>query len=187
MKGLQISSLEYGLKRCTNMIHYKNNIGLSMLSTSTNVRQGLKGTDEEKRKQWPEPTTQGHMMDTSNSKEYLQKIQIQRIQRDPNESRKIKEARLIYQSRKRGILEMDLILSTFASEHLKQLNDQEIQDFEKLLEEYDWDLYYWLTGEKNGMGKIVSPPENVASMTVFQRMKKHASRKGEGILRMPDL
>lgn len=51
--------------------------------------------------------------------------------REPGqESRDIKVARLKYQIRHRGILETDLILSTFAKTHLESLNDEDLDEFD---------------------------------------------------------
>lgn len=54
-------------------------------------------------------------------------------------------ARLLYQSRKRGILETDLLLSTFAHEHLATMDLQMLQQYDQFLDESDWDIYYWAT------------------------------------------
>lgn len=51
--------------------------------------------------------------------------------REPgDESREIKIARLKYQIRHRGILETDLILSTFAKAHLESMSDDELSEFD---------------------------------------------------------
>lgn len=51
--------------------------------------------------------------------------------RDPGqESREIKIARLKYQIRHRGILETDLLLSTFAKVHLENLSEAELDEFD---------------------------------------------------------
>ena len=55
--------------------------------------------------------------------------------REPgDESREVKVARLRYQIRHRGILETDLLLSTFAKEHLDNLNDTELSEFDLVSE-----------------------------------------------------
>ncbi|WAO89665.1 Succinate dehydrogenase assembly factor 2, mitochondrial [Fusarium falciforme] len=56
-----------------------------------------------------------------------------------------KRARLVYQSRKRGTLESDLLLSTFASKHLPTLPSKLLDQYDLLLDENDWDIYYWAT------------------------------------------
>jgi Flavinator of succinate dehydrogenase len=44
----------------------------------------------------------------------------------------VTRARLVYQSRKRGILETDLLLSTFASKHLSAMSVPEMQEYDKV-------------------------------------------------------
>ncbi|KAF1993642.1 DUF339-domain-containing protein [Amniculicola lignicola CBS 123094] len=56
-------------------------------------------------------------------------------------------ARLLYQSRKRGTLESDLLLSTFADAHLSSLPPHLLQQYDLFLDENDWDIYYWATQE----------------------------------------
>jgi succinate dehydrogenase assembly factor 2 len=41
-------------------------------------------------------------------------------------------ARLVYQTRKRGTLETDLILGTFAKEYLGQMTVDELKEFDKV-------------------------------------------------------
>lgn len=41
-------------------------------------------------------------------------------------------ARLVYQTRKRGTLETDLILGTFAKEYLGQMSVEELKQFDKV-------------------------------------------------------
>jgi succinate dehydrogenase assembly factor 2 len=48
------------------------------------------------------------------------------------ESLETMRARLVYQSRKRGTLESDLLLSTFAQEHLSTMNAEELSEFDKV-------------------------------------------------------
>ncbi|GAB0135368.1 hypothetical protein EsDP_00003708 [Epichloe bromicola] len=56
-----------------------------------------------------------------------------------------KRARLLYQSRKRGTLESDLLLSTFAKTHLPTMPSDLLTQYDLLLDENDWDIYYWAT------------------------------------------
>ena len=49
------------------------------------------------------------------------------------------------QSRKRGTLESDLLLSTFASTHLQTMTPSQLQQYDLFLDENDWDIYYWAT------------------------------------------
>ncbi|KAF8440582.1 Flavinator of succinate dehydrogenase-domain-containing protein [Terfezia claveryi] len=54
-------------------------------------------------------------------------------------------SRLQYQSRKRGILETDLLLSTFADKYLPEMTREQLLEYDKFLDENDWDIYYWCT------------------------------------------
>lgn len=65
-----------------------------------------------------------------------------------NEAYEKKLARLQYQCRKRGTLETDLILSTFAVEELRSLSNAELDELDMLLDEPDWDIFYWCTDRK---------------------------------------
>ena len=49
-----------------------------------------------------------------------------------NENVQTLRARLVYQSRKRGTLEADLLLSTFAGEHLRHMDEVELREFDKV-------------------------------------------------------
>ncbi|KAI9313701.1 Flavinator of succinate dehydrogenase-domain-containing protein [Dichotomocladium elegans] len=98
----------------------------------------------------------------------------------PNEPIEKKRARLVYQSRKRGILETDLLLSTFAQKYLKDFSLERLEQFDKLLDEPDWDIFYYATDKK----KI---PERLQDNEVLQMVREHAKNESRVILRMPDL
>ncbi|KAK3301314.1 Flavinator of succinate dehydrogenase-domain-containing protein [Chaetomium fimeti] len=66
---------------------------------------------------------------------------LRRVGEDPSTMR----ARLLYQSRKRGTLESDLLLSTFASTRLATMTPAQLAEYDRFLDENDWDIYYWAT------------------------------------------
>jgi len=98
----------------------------------------------------------------------------------PGETIERKRARLVYQSRKRGTLESDLLLSTFAQEHLNTMDAMELSEFDKLMDEPDWDIYYWATGKR-------SPPQRWEGSKVLEKLRVHAQNEGKVVRRMPDL
>ena len=51
------------------------------------------------------------------------------------------------QSRKRGTLESDLLLSTFADANLATMTSKQLEQYDLFLDENDWDIYYWATQE----------------------------------------
>ncbi|KAF9996153.1 succinate dehydrogenase assembly factor 2 [Entomortierella chlamydospora] len=102
------------------------------------------------------------------------------LPRDPNEPLETIRARLTYQSRKRGILETDLILSTFAKEYLGEMTIEECRRFDKFMDEPDWDIYYWVTGKKE-------VPERWKGDLVFEKIVVHAKNEGRVVRQMPAL
>ena len=64
------------------------------------------------------------------------------------ETRETRIKRLRMRSWRRGIKEMDLILGGFADNGLAELEGAAMDGYEALLEENDWDLYYWVTGAR---------------------------------------
>lgn len=49
-----------------------------------------------------------------------------------NEPTETLRKRLVYESRKRGILEMDLILSTFAKERLPEMDERQLREYDRV-------------------------------------------------------
>lgn len=62
--------------------------------------------------------------------------------------------KLLFRSWHRGMREMDLILGSFADTTIEALSDDELDEYEILLELLDADLLSWFTGE------IAIPPEH---------------------------
>lgn len=100
-----------------------------------------------------------------------------------NESLETKRARLVYQSRKRGILETDLLLSTFSKKYLSTFNEQELNEYDKLLDELDWDIYYWAT--KNY--EITPLPDKWKNSKILKMLQEYSENKEKKVLRMPAL
>ena len=55
--------------------------------------------------------------------------------------------RLHMRSMRRGIKEMDIILSRYAAVHLAQMDEATLTLYDALLSENDQDLYQWVTGQ----------------------------------------
>lgn len=56
--------------------------------------------------------------------------------------------RLSMRSMRRGIKEMDIILSRYADERLDGFDDAMLDRYDALLAENDQDLYQWVSGQK---------------------------------------
>lgn len=77
---------------------------------------------------WMLPSTPEHLASTESPFDLPPPTPIQR----PNESVETMRARLVYQSRKRGTLESDLLLSTFAKENLDKMNEKELKEYDRV-------------------------------------------------------
>ncbi|WVW81290.1 hypothetical protein I302_103281 [Kwoniella bestiolae CBS 10118] len=89
-------------------------------------------------------------------------------------------SRLIYQTRKRGTLETDLILSTFAKEFLPTMSVDEMKEFDKLLDEPDWDIFYWSVQKRE-------PPPRWKDTSLLKKLIQHAKNEGKVVRMMPAL
>ncbi|TFK38083.1 Flavinator of succinate dehydrogenase-domain-containing protein [Crucibulum laeve] len=125
---------------------------------------------------WPLPHTPEHLASTATPTDAPRPTPLPR----PNEAIETLRARLVYQSRKRGTLESDLLLSTFARDHLSTMDEQELQEYDKLLDELDWDIYYWSTGKR-------TPPERWEISQILERLRVHTLNEGKVIRKMPAL
>ena len=57
--------------------------------------------------------------------------------------------RLAMRSMRRGIKEMDIILSRYADDHLAKMSTDQLDQYEALLGENDQDLYQWVSGQQD--------------------------------------
>ncbi len=65
------------------------------------------------------------------------------------ETREVRIKRLQMRSMRRGIKEMDLILSAYAERNLNTMDAARLDLYDALLKENDQDLYQWVTGQVN--------------------------------------
>jgi antitoxin CptB len=87
--------------------------------------------------------------------------------------------KLTFRAWHRGFREMDLIMGTFADQHLANLDEAGVDAFEALLETPDQDVYGWLTGQ-------AQPPEAMRTETFsllksFQYFARTLWAKGETV------
>jgi antitoxin CptB len=60
----------------------------------------------------------------------------------------LRRRKLLFRAWHRGMREMDLIMGRFADAALDQLSEDEMAEFERLIEVPDRDLLAWITGEE---------------------------------------
>jgi antitoxin CptB len=59
----------------------------------------------------------------------------------------VRRRKLLFRAWHRGMREMDLIMGSFADHAVAQLSEQELDEFERLIEVPDRELLAWVTGE----------------------------------------
>ena len=82
----------------------------------------------------------------------------------------VRRRKILFRSWHRGLREMDLLMGQFADAEIGNLSEEELSDFELLIEVPDRDLLGWLTGEHEVASNYDTP--------VFRRLKAfhtHAS------------
>jgi len=57
--------------------------------------------------------------------------------------------KLLFRAWRRGVRETDLLIGRFADAHIDALDGGELDDFEKLIEAPNADLYAWVVGAEN--------------------------------------
>ncbi|MEL6661507.1 MAG: succinate dehydrogenase assembly factor 2 [Pseudomonadota bacterium] len=57
--------------------------------------------------------------------------------------------KLKFRAWRRGFREMDLLMGSFADQHLDEYEPQQLDEFERLLATPDWEVYAWLIGQKD--------------------------------------
>jgi len=99
-----------------------------------------------------------------------------------NENVETMRSRLLYQSRKRGMAENDILISTFAKRFLPGFSLEQLKMYDILINQpsNDWDLYYWMTG--------ASPIPWEYDNEIMAEMVKHTKNAGMEVrLRQADL
>lgn len=87
------------------------------------------------------------------------------IKTDMAEDVEVKRKRLIFRSWHRGTKEMDLLLGSFADKYVPDFSEEELVEYDALLQLSDPDLYNWMIGKEEVPANLDSP--------VFQKLKAH--------------
>ena len=60
----------------------------------------------------------------------------------------VRRRKLLFRAWRRGVRETDLIVGRFADAHIEALDDAALDDFERLIEVPNADLYAWVAGDR---------------------------------------
>ena len=74
----------------------------------------------------------------------------------------IRRKRLRFRAWHRGLKEADLVLGPFADKHLARLSERELDEFERLLDAPDPDIFDWAAGRR------VAPLEFAGIIRIIQ-------------------
>ena len=84
-----------------------------------------------------------------------------------SEKDEVRRRRIIYRSKQRGWLEVDILLGTWAVENVNKLNKKDLDDYELLLNQETVDIYNFI----NGLSK---PPAYIVDTPVFKKIQLYA-------------
>ena len=85
----------------------------------------------------------------------------------------IARKRLMYQSSKRGMLEMDAILGKYASENILNWDMNQLKEWHNILREYDINLYAWLV-KKSDLDGL---PENLKNSSLYTDLTLYVNER----------
>ena len=60
----------------------------------------------------------------------------------------IRLKKLLYRAEHRGFREADIVIGGFARKHLAELSAAQLDEFERLIDQPDQDLYAWIIGRE---------------------------------------
>ena len=86
-----------------------------------------------------------------------------------SEDLEIKRKRLLFRSKHRGTKEMDILLGGFYEENMHGFREEELAEFEHILELPDDDLYAWSVGRQPVPEGLMSPVLEAFIESVCQR------------------
>ena len=83
--------------------------------------------------------------------------------------------KLLFRATRRGFKEMDLLMGEFAVAHLEQMQQSELDEFERLLDMPDQDVYGWIIGREPEPEKASGPV--LESLKSFDLPAHRAAKK----------
>lgn len=85
----------------------------------------------------------------------------------PVDAEHIRRKRLLYRSKQRGWLEVDLLLGSWAAEHVFTLTVAECDEYEKLLNQETIDIFNIING-------AMPPPVELEGSKILKRLQEYA-------------
>jgi len=85
--------------------------------------------------------------------------------------------KLLFRGWRRGVREMDLIIGRFADAHIDKFDETELDDFERLIEAPNAELYAWVIGAENVPANYDT--EVLAKLRAFHMRASKTRAEGE--------
>jgi succinate dehydrogenase assembly factor 2 len=79
-----------------------------------------------------------------------------------------RKKKILRYAQQRGMLENELILGSYAIEHVEKMSEEECGQFEDILNEIDPDVYQWVS-------KKVVPPPDMQNNPMLKHLQDHAA------------
>jgi antitoxin CptB len=86
--------------------------------------------------------------------------------------------KLLFRAWRRGVREMDLIVGRFADAHIEKFDDAGLDDFERLIEAPNAELYAWVVGAQDVPARYDTAV--LAKLREFHTRGSQQRRAGEG-------
>jgi succinate dehydrogenase assembly factor 2 len=77
---------------------------------------------------------------------------------------------MIYRSKQRGWLEVDLLLGSWAVEFVPNLTEEELDQYEEILKVETIDIYNFVSGKD-------VPPEHIRRLPILKRLQDYAQQR----------
>ena len=85
----------------------------------------------------------------------------------------VRRKRIIYRSKQRGWLEVDLMLGRFAERHVMEMSDEELDAYEQILSQETIDIFNIISGKEAGPEELqVETLEKVKRFCETDEMRK---------------
>ena len=96
----------------------------------------------------------------------------------PNEALRTQRARLLFQSRKHGLKELEFIFNRFAMKHLNGMDKEQLDQYDCILNHpaNEWLVFFWVTGV------LDLPPELKGIFVNLSRQRPHQLISDNGVL-----
>jgi succinate dehydrogenase assembly factor 2 len=79
----------------------------------------------------------------------------------------VRRKRMIYRSKQRGWLEVDILLGSWAAKYVPSLSSNELDEYDIILNEETIDIYNYISGKD-------SLPEHLAKLDLIKRIQDYA-------------